>query len=65
VDTGVDGGTWLEITRGVGATDEVVTAGADGLADGAKVRIARDVDPFSGNKLVHDDKTSPKGQGNL
>jgi RND family efflux transporter MFP subunit len=48
VELGVDLGTTLEITSGVKAGDEVVTAGADGLADGAAVRVARGVDPFTG-----------------
>lgn len=51
VELGVDGGAWLEIKSGVRVGEDVVTAGGDGLADGAKVRIARDVDPYSGEKL--------------
>lgn len=35
---GVDGGDWLEILDGLKAGDDVVVAGADGLADGMKVR---------------------------
>jgi RND family efflux transporter MFP subunit len=50
VQTGVDGGTWLEVTGGVKAGDDVVSAGADGLSDGAKVRVTRDVDPYTGQK---------------
>ncbi|MFT3776144.1 MAG: efflux RND transporter periplasmic adaptor subunit [Minicystis sp.] len=42
VETGVDGGDWLEITRGLAPGDEVVVAGADGLSDGAAVRVARE-----------------------
>ncbi len=52
VTTGVDTGTWLEITGGVRVGEDVVTAGADGLSDGAKVRVTRDVDPYSGQKLA-------------
>lgn len=48
VETGVDGEDWLEVTRGLEANAEVVTAGADGLADGVTVRVARNVDPFTG-----------------
>jgi RND family efflux transporter MFP subunit len=52
VDTGVDGGTWLEITRGLRGDEEVVTAGADGLSHGYKVRVARNVDPYSGRGVA-------------
>jgi RND family efflux transporter MFP subunit len=48
VDVGVDGGTWLEVTRGLARGDEIVTAGADALSDGAAVRPARNVDPYTG-----------------
>lgn len=41
VETGVDGGEWLEITKGVSAGEEVVVAGADGLSEGSSVRVAR------------------------
>src|SRR5262249_43194161 len=37
IQTGVDGGSWLEVSGGLALGDEVVTAGADGLSDGAKV----------------------------
>jgi RND family efflux transporter MFP subunit len=45
---GVDGGNWLEVKSGLRAGEEVVTAGADGLADGMKVHAVRGLDPFSG-----------------
>ncbi len=48
IETGVDEGTWLEVTRGVSAGDEVVTVGTDAISDGAAVRVSRDVDPFKG-----------------
>ncbi len=48
VTIGVDGEQWLEIASGLHAQDEVVTAGLEGLADGTKVRPARNVDPFGG-----------------
>lgn len=48
VETGVDGGTWLEILSGVKPGEEVVIAGADGLSDGVPVRASRGVDPFTG-----------------
>ncbi|MBX3224537.1 MAG: efflux RND transporter periplasmic adaptor subunit [Labilithrix sp.] len=48
VETGVDEGTWLEVTKGVAAGEEVVTVGMDAISDGAVVRVSRDVDPFKG-----------------
>jgi len=42
VEVGVDGGDWLEVTKGLDPSDEVVVAGADGLSEGAAVRVARD-----------------------
>jgi len=53
VRIGVDGGEWLEVISGLSPGDEVVTAGAEGLADGASVRVARNVDPYSGKPLAH------------
>lgn len=50
VEVGVDGGDWLEITQGLGAGDQIVTAGTDALADGIEVRVQQGVDPFSGAK---------------
>src|SRR5258706_875541 len=43
-------GQFLEITQGLSPSEEVVTAGADSIGDGATVRVARDVDPYSGAK---------------
>jgi len=48
VRVGVDGGNWFEITDGLKAGDEIVTAGTDTLADGAAVRPVRGIDPFTG-----------------
>jgi hypothetical protein len=48
IDVGVDGGTWLEAVGGLARGDEIVTAGTDALSDGALVRAARGVDPYSG-----------------
>jgi len=45
IETGVDGGDWLEVTRGLAPGDEVVIAGADGLSDGASVRVDRKTTP--------------------
>jgi RND family efflux transporter MFP subunit len=50
VELGVDGGTWLEVKSGVKEGEEIVTAGIDGLADGAPVRPSRNIDPFSGKQ---------------
>ncbi len=41
VTIGVDGGEWLEVTQGLVPGDEVITAGTDGLADGATIRVFR------------------------
>jgi RND family efflux transporter MFP subunit len=59
IETGVDGGNWLEVTRGLKPGEEVVTAGIDGLADGALVRPVRGVDPYSGLKIA--DEKAPEG----
>lgn len=48
VETGVDGGDWLEIVKGLSGSEEVVIAGADALSDGASVRVARDKPSPSG-----------------
>ncbi len=48
IQTGVDGGDWLEVVRGLQPGDEVVTAGGDGLDDGQQVRAARGVSPYTG-----------------
>jgi len=44
----VDDGSALEVRSGLAPGDEVVIAGADGLADGTIVRVTRDVNPYSG-----------------
>jgi membrane fusion protein (multidrug efflux system) len=49
--TGVDGGDWFEVTAGLRAGQDVVTAGVEGLAEGMKVRPTRGVDPFTGAQL--------------
>jgi membrane fusion protein, multidrug efflux system len=50
VTTGVelDGGNAIEIRAGLKAGEEIVIAGADGLADGTTVRVARNVNPYTG-----------------
>jgi len=48
IQAGVDGGNWLEVTKGLARGDELVTAGGDMLSDGSAVRPVRGVDPFSG-----------------
>lgn len=54
IELGVDGGEWLEVKSGLRAGEEVVTAGSDGLADGAKVRVSRGVDPYTGARTGPD-----------
>jgi RND family efflux transporter MFP subunit len=48
--TEVDGGERLEIRSGLQAGEEVVIAGSDGLSDGTTVRVARDLNPYTGEK---------------
>jgi RND family efflux transporter MFP subunit len=48
VQTGVDGGDWLEVAKGLAAGDEIVTAGADLLSDGVTVRAQRGVNVYTG-----------------
>lgn len=45
IDTGVDGGDWLEVTKGLREGEQVVTAGAEQLSDGSPIRIATDAKP--------------------
>ncbi len=40
VRLGVDGGSWLEILEGLGAGDEILTAGFDTLSDNALIRVS-------------------------
>jgi len=44
----VDGGRSIEVVAGLHPDEEVVIAGADGLADKAPVRVARGVNPYTG-----------------
>jgi RND family efflux transporter MFP subunit len=50
IGTDFGDGQFFEVTQGLSPGEEVVTAGADGIGDGATVRVARDVDPYSGAK---------------
>ena len=38
----------MEVLSGLKPGDDVVTAGAEGLAEGTVVRTVRDMDPYSG-----------------
>ena len=46
VKIGVDGEEWLEVLDGLKPDEEVVTAGLEGLSEGAQIRPARNVDPY-------------------
>lgn len=46
VTTGVDGGTFLEVLTGLSASDEIVVAGTDALADGSTVRTQAGTTPW-------------------
>jgi len=59
VQIGVDGGDWLEVVRGLSAGDEIVTAGADLLSDGAVVKAQRGVDVYTGKTTA---ATAPAGR---
>ena len=48
---GNGGEKYLEVTSGLKEGDEVVTAGADGLAPGVTVRATRNVDPYTKAQL--------------
>jgi len=48
VRIGVEGEDWLEVVSGLQPEEEVVTAGLEGLSNGAQVRPARNVNPFGG-----------------
>jgi RND family efflux transporter MFP subunit len=39
IQTGTDGGSWLEVTAGLRDQDRVVTDGVDLLAEGMKIRV--------------------------
>jgi RND family efflux transporter MFP subunit len=56
ITTGVDGGEWFEVTSGLSAGQEVVTAGTEGLADAMAVRPSRGVDPFTGAAVAEQQK---------
>lgn len=49
---GVDEGTWVEVARGLGTGEEVVTTGIDAISDGATVRVVRGIDPFTGKSAT-------------
>jgi len=55
----VDRGRALEIRAGLVAGEEVVVAGADGLGDGATVRVMRDVNPYTGVATAAAPKPAP------
>ncbi len=55
----VDRGRALEIRSGLVAGEEVVIAGADGLGEGATVRVMRDVNPYTGVATAAAPKPAP------
>jgi RND family efflux transporter MFP subunit len=48
----LEDGSLLEVRSGLAPGEEVVIAGADGLADGTTVRVTRDRDPYTGASTV-------------
>jgi RND family efflux transporter MFP subunit len=65
ITTGVelDGGNAIEVRSGLHAGEEVVIAGADGLADGTPVRVARGVNPYTGVPTASTGKPEPTSAG--
>lgn len=63
IEIGIDGGDWIEVRHGLQAADEIVTAGADGLADGSAVRVApaASVKPVGDQPMPAGDQTKPPG----
>jgi hypothetical protein len=57
----VDDGKAIEVRAGLAPGDEVVIAGADGLGDGATVRVARDVNPYTGATTTTAKAPAPDG----
>ena len=55
LQVGVDGGTWLEVLRGLAPGEEVVVAGADALAEGSPVRVSREGQKASGPAVATPD----------
>jgi len=49
VTVGIDGGTWLEIEKGLAPEDEVVVAGAEIIADGLAVTASRGTNVYTGS----------------
>ena len=58
----IDDGGLLEIRSGLVPGEEVVIAGADGLADGATVRVARDVNPYTGSGTASTSPSPPTAE---
>lgn len=56
---GVDGETWFEVLSGLAPSDQVVTAGLEGLTDGMVVRTRKNVDPFAVGKPAAEARPTP------
>jgi len=63
IETGAEmaDGELFEVTLGLKPGEEVVTAGADAISDGTTVRVARDIDPFTGAKALEHAAPSSSG----
>jgi len=59
----LEDGQFFEVVHGLAPGEEVVTAGADALSDGATVRVTRDMDPYSGGKTAPRAAASAAGAG--
>jgi RND family efflux transporter MFP subunit len=57
IELGVDLGNSFEVRKGLAPGDRVVTAGADGIADGVQVRVSN-LDPFTGRPTAGTNTTT-------
>jgi membrane fusion protein (multidrug efflux system)/multidrug efflux system membrane fusion protein len=58
----VDGGAFLEVRSGLSTGEEVVIAGADGIANGTIVRVTRDLNPYTGAPVTSGTPSRPEAE---
>lgn len=63
VQLGYDAGAWIEIKKGLQASDLVIVAGGEMVADNVEARPVRNVNPYSGASTGPDAKNDGKGDG--
>jgi len=59
VETGIRQGDRLQITQGLSGGEKIITAGAYGLPDNTKVRIAEAIPPAGARKPGTDSQKPP------